>query len=84
MKGGALLVRAATERVLLLVLSVNWTALALVAMVDLVVVVKLALYWYYAVEANRVVLVRDAKWGKLVVSSHNFEFGGIPRVFELN
>lgn len=53
MKGGALLVRAATERVLLLVLSVNWTALALVAMVDLVVVVKLALYWYYAVEANR-------------------------------
>ena len=54
MKGGALLVRAATERVLLLVLSVNWTALALVAMVDLVVVVKLALYWYYAVEANRV------------------------------
>jgi hypothetical protein len=64
MKGGALLVRAATERVLLLVLSVNWTALALVAMVDLVVVVKLALYWYYAVDANRVVFVRVEKWGK--------------------
>ena len=53
MKGGALLVRAATERVLLVVLSVNMTVLDLVAMVDLVVVVKLALYWYYAVEANR-------------------------------
>ena len=57
MKGGALLVRAATERVLLVVLSVNMTVLDLVAMVDLVVVVKLALYWYYVVEANRVVLV---------------------------
>jgi hypothetical protein len=57
MKGGALLVRAATERVLLVVLSVNRTALDLVAMVDLVVVVKLALYWYYVVEANR--FVRD-------------------------
>ena len=34
MKGGALLVRAATERVLLVVLSVKRTALDLVAMIE--------------------------------------------------